>query len=412
MYKTLKLQTNISNKFFEIIYFIIGVSAMPTILHSSLRCHFFTFLFFSIFLYILELVRKNNNYKLLALLPFIMLFWCNIHGGCVSGLGLLFIYSIGEFLNKKPFKWYLITLFCSFIVMFINPYGFDYIKFIFMASLMKRPFVTEWISPFLHPNINFMLMFKLFYIFNFIFFSFSLKKLKTDYTKYILMLGCAYLSFKYVKNTPFFIITSIIFLYDTIFAQLININFFKKFEKLLFFITILVALIFSVNEYLKVKNYSYISLQPVKVVEFIKLNELKGNILAPFDMGSYIVYKLFPNNLIYMDGRYEEVYFDKSKELLDNFYNVQNDWWKILETNPDFIIVPTNALLNDYLAQNKNYKIIYQDDDNILYSKIELVKNMYKIPLNTENLKEDYIFKTQFKFTDDIVINGKKVIFN
>ena len=54
------------------------------------------------------------------------------------------------------------------------------------------------------------------------------------------------------------------------------------------------------------KNKNFEGIQPRFV---FRINNMNGNILAPFDMGSYITYKLFPNNLIYMDGRYEEVYF-------------------------------------------------------------------------------------------------------
>ena len=91
-------------------------------------------------------------------------------------------------------------------------------------------------------------------------------------------------------------------------------------------------LMYSLNIIANIKLQPNLSQQPYKMVEFIKINNMKGNILAPFDMGSYITYKLFPNNLIYMDGRYEEVYFKETKDLLDNFYNLTEDWDKILKT--------------------------------------------------------------------------------
>ncbi|HIS88255.1 TPA: hypothetical protein IAA87_02350 [Candidatus Avigastranaerophilus faecigallinarum] len=115
-------------------------------------------------------------------------------------------------------------------------------------------------------------------------------------------------------------------------------------------------------------------MQPVDVVNFIAKKGLKGNILAPFDMGSYIVYKLFPNNLIYMDGRYEEVYYKKTKDLLDSFYNVKENWDEILKQSykHDYIIVPSNALVNDYLSKRDDFKRIYSDPYNILYINTDL----------------------------------------
>ena len=59
---------------------------------------------------------------------------------------------------------------------------------------------------------------------------------------------------------------------------------------------------------------------PLKEVEFLKINNIKGNILVPFEMGSYVSYKLYPNNLIYMDGRYEEVYYpDTLEDLMEEY---------------------------------------------------------------------------------------------
>ena len=375
LYKTIRLYKKENNFTFNLLYFILIVLAMPTITQSWIRCHLFTFLFFSVSIYILERVRLSKNYKLLYILPVIMLFWVNIHGGCVSLLGLLFIYFIGEFFNKKEYKHFFYVLLLSFLVMFINPYGLDYVKFIFMATTMVRPFVTEWISPFSHSYKFFMIEFKVLYLVNFILLICSVKKFKFDYTKYILLIVCTYLSFKYVKNTPFFIMTSAVFLYDELFnfidilLKKIKIN--LNSNKLFIFISCIV-IIFSLCKLLLNIYYLFypnLSMQPVDVVNFIGKKELKGNILAPFDMGSYIVYKLFPNNLIYMDGRYEEVYYKQTKDLLDNFYNVKGNWDAILMQNykHDYIIVPTNALVNDYLVKRNDYKRIYSDPYNILY---------------------------------------------
>ena len=51
-----------------------------------------------------------------------------MHGGVVAGLGLLAMYTLGEALNKKPFKYYLITTIVCPLVLFINPYGVEFVK--------------------------------------------------------------------------------------------------------------------------------------------------------------------------------------------------------------------------------------------------------------------------------------------
>lgn len=415
IFKTIRLIFPKRNFLLEALIFMASVVSMPTILQSGLRCHFFTFFFFTLFIYICEFVRRNKNYKLLAILPFIIVFWVNIHGGCVSGLGLLLMYAIGEFLNKKPFKYFLYALTASTAVMFINPYGFDYVKFIFTASTMQRPFVTEWISPFAHPDLTFMLYFKIFFTLSAVIFLMNLKSIKKDYTKFIIVAMCLFVSFKYVKNTPFAIIAFSIFFYEEIanaaakisekVAKKIKITNVIQNKEFYFIVPICCLFIFGVlNQLLELNKFktlenSFLCTQPVKVTEFIKINNLQGKILSPFDMGSYLAYKLYPNILIYMDGRYEEVYFDETKELLDNFYNVQKDGYKILsgDSKPDFIVVPANALINDYLVTLDNYKLIYSDENEFLYSSAEKLKPKYLLPPNDT---EYYLHRAFERMTD------------
>ncbi len=393
IFKTLKI--NNSNYLFNIIYFpLMIVFAIPTIVESGLRCHFFTFLFFTIFIYILEHAKNSKKYKMLYFLPVLMLFWSNVHGGCVAGLGLLGMYAVGEFLNKNSFKHYLIVLMLAFFALFVNPYGIEYVKFIFMASIMERPFVTEWISPFAHPNIKFFLAYKIIYILNiiFVFAAFKMKYLK-DWTKIIILAVCAYLSFKYIKNTPFFIFASIIFLYP-----FLN-NLFKRYEnKKIACIINTMIILFSIWTISKYPMKPILTQQPVQIAEFMKINNLQGNIFSPFDIGSYLIYKLFPNNLVYMDGRYEEVYFDETKKLADDFFKAGQNWDNVLKIKPepDYIIIPSLALVDDYLAQNSEYTLIFSDSINNIYAKTSKLKEKYYLPVNDADYYNNQAFETNF----------------
>ncbi len=402
VFKTAKLGINKDVKPIDVFLFSFSIISLPTLLGSALRCHFLTFLFFTIFLYLLERVRKKGENKLLFILPPLMLIWANTHGGCVAGLGVLAIYSLGEALNKKPFKKYIFTLFACFLVMFINPYGIDYVKFIFMATTMPRPNITEWISPFLSQSILFT-WFKIFYVLFFVTLILKIKDYKNDFTKYILLFVCAYLSFKYIKNTPFFILVSIMFLYKDI---CIWVNSFiidkqkEEFWKTNILPYILMTLYFvgaSIIFFASKPDIYYLCEQPVQEIEFLKINNLKGRVLAPLDLGSYIAYKLFPNNLIYMDGRYEEVYFNKEKELLDKFYNAQDGWEKVLNEpyKPDYIIIPVDAVINDYIPDN--YKAVYKTQGYILYSVNDKLKDKYILPSADKNYYTKNAFKKGFE---------------
>jgi hypothetical protein len=125
----------------------------------------------------------------------------------------------------------------------------------------------------------------------------------------------------------FFVIVSVVFLYDDFYGLFnkilekiktkLNIN--KEIEKTItlakeifvyFFILILtLPMVLAEKKELEIVTTNY----PIYAVEFLKQNELKGNLYVNFDWGSYVSYKLYPNNLIVMDGRYEEVLFTEFK---------------------------------------------------------------------------------------------------
>lgn len=114
-------------------YFLAYHAAAQAGFSNTIRCQLFTYLFFAVWIFILERVRsKNEHYLLITLVP-MMLFWANIHGGCAAGFGILLIYAVGEALRRKPFKYYLFTFFACALVTLANPWGIGYVKFLVMA---------------------------------------------------------------------------------------------------------------------------------------------------------------------------------------------------------------------------------------------------------------------------------------
>ena len=421
-YKTVELRKPQSTVPYNILYFAIMFLVANKALGPTIRCLLFTCLFFALFIYILEKVRITNNYKYLIFLPIIMLFWSNIHGGCISGIGLLAIYCVGEFLNKKPIKNYFITLIACLLSLFINPYGFEYVKFLFYAATMDRNYISEWTSPFHSKYLYSYMRYKIYLIIMLLtqviyFIKTKITYSKLDKTKFLIIITMTYLSIMHIRHQSFFIFTVGTLLYDefyTIFDTIIkyikdklkineevskSILLLKEICVYFFIIILAFPPLLNKNKEIIITDTKY----PRFAIEFIQINNLKGNLFINFDWGSYAAYKLYPNNLIYMDGRYEEVYYNETKELLDNFYNLQNNWDEILdkEYNHDYIIVPKDALLNDYLSKRKDYKIIYSDNDNFLYIKSNL---KYKINNKMdESIIYDLLepFKTSVKYTNN-----------
>lgn len=386
--KIIKLRTDKCP--YNILFYFFALMAVMQNLNAPIRCHMFSFLLFTVFIYIFEKVRRGSN-KLLYIVPLIVLLWNNIHGGVTAGLGLMAMYAFGEFLNKKPFKKYLITLAVSCLILFINPWGFDYIKFLLMANTMKRPYIIEWWGLFSKYYLFKHLIFKAFMLVVCVFEFLQLRRenwQKIDKVKYIVLLTTLYLAISHVKLLPFFAIASLCFVYE----DLPQIK-----DKIISCVLIFISLFT-----LSIKDFSVplgINTYPVKEVEFIKQNNLKGNILVNFGLGSYVSYKLYPNNLIFMDGRYEEVYYDYMIPLLKEFFLAYPNWHQVLDHfPPDVMIIENYYPIYNKLKEEKEWEAVYEGKVFGVFLPSGKTKREFKQPTDDLNYYKNTLFDTDIKF--------------
>lgn len=404
--KIVKLRTNICP--YNILFYFFALMGVMGNLNNPIRCHLFSFLFFTIFIYILEKVRQGNN-KLLYLIPIITIFWNNIHGGVVAGMGLLIMYAAGEFLNKKDYKKYLLTFFISGLVMFINPWGYDYIKFLLMANTMKRPDVMEWWGIFSKFHLFKHMPFKFFMAFVCLFEAVNVVKFlklnslktiyqKADKVKIIVLLVTLYLAISHLKLIPFFSIAAVAYTYEDFYKLVENLTLPRWKNKLVYGLLLFLSLFTFVTKdfSLPVMAETY----PIKEVEFIKKNNIKGNILVNFGLGSYVSYKLYPNNLIFMDGRYEEVYYDYMVPLLKKFYLLNPGWDEILNRfPPDCMILENYYPVYNKLKNSDDWKLVYESKVFGVFVPAKTAKENYIQPSNDIKYYKNTLFDTGIKFS-------------
>lgn len=354
--KTIKLRLG-QNYSHHILLFLPTLFVYNECICLPVRCQMFSFLFVALTLYLLERARIGKD-RTLWIIPFLIIIWNNLHGGVVSGLGIIFLYAIGEFLCRRPFKKYLFVLAVSLPLLIINPYGMKYLEFLFMANTMTRQDIIEWWGV-LHPfHINkcnhlFIWMGVLAVVeFGLLIKDLFTKKAKKffvelDYTKWILVAITFYLGFIHIKLIPIFMIVATSFCYQNVYKFIPKSDLSKIWSMLFVYILIAGVWMFAPTT-AKASWYMF----PLKEVEFIKINNLKGNLIASYGHGSYITYKLFPHNKVYMDGRYEEVYDEEILMHLKIFYDMGYRWENILlRYPPDVILLPKEAPVYKHLSK-------------------------------------------------------------
>lgn len=361
------------------------------------RCQLFSFVFFSIFLYILEATRVKKATKLIWLLPFITIIWNNLHGGVVSGLGLIGMYFVGAIIEKKQWKNYLIVLLVSTGILVINPYGIKYLEFLFSATTKTRTYITEW-SPFYAarhilyyaPSV----LYGLFGILASI--KSAVDKRKIDFTKFIIIITTLYLGAAHVKLLSLAIISIAALCYNDVIYLFRKIKkIFSKIEKSMYLAIFILAL--SIPLFSPFVARCSFSIFPLYEIEFLKINNIKGNIVTPFELGSYATYKLYPDNLVYMDGRYEEVYDDSILQTLKDFETLAPNWQDIYTKYHTDIIMPyKGSPIYNVLNNGNDWTLIFDGRLCGVFVKKDNVNVSYFEP----EYKINYYRKTMFRHGD------------
>ena len=364
---------------------------------STVRCHMFSFMFFAMFIYFLEKTRKYPNSNIMWFIPLITVIWNNLHGGIVSGLGIIGLYILGDFIMRKPVKKYILVLAASIPLLIINPYGIKYVTFLVSANMKSRPHITEWMNLFVERHVRYYMpvFFGVIGGFTAAFINFIQSK-NRDITKIIMLVVTLYLSIMHVKLLSL----SLIVVFALCGNDIISL-FRKKALRILetaAYICVIAAIFYiPVLKPFEARLIDY--KLPFYETEFIKMNNLKGNLFTMFGYGSYVSYKLFPDNLIFMDGRYEEVYNDKEFDVLINFERKAGTWDEMFTKYPtEIIMVSASVPAYYFMKNNQAWSEVYKGPLCGVFVKKENKKNVYLYPTRDINYYKNNHFDSDGKF--------------
>jgi hypothetical protein len=426
--KIIKLQNPKPDRHLNIIFYFFVILAGFFGLCHTVRCQLFTFIFFTLWIYVLERVRRGEN-RLLWIIPATMLIWANFHGGFVSGFGLLVMYGVGEFLNKKPWKKYFLIGIPAGLITLINPWGFKYIQYILYATTMNRGGIREWLHTNLFSSWKDWYAFKIILAIGLISTAYYFIKNRPkfrdiDKVKFIILGTTLYLGLSHIKLQSFFVISTACFLYHDFYNILEDTSrviiskiqgYSEKILKIIGLVkeTFVYLFIILAGGLLMINNPIITSTPmnkyPIGSVEFIKQNKLKGNLLSEFHWGSYIAWKLYPECFIAIDGRYEELYPDSTFFEVGAFINGINfpklnlSWDTILKKYHTDIIISSKD--NDdtkkgfeTVKSSKDWELVYEDKISGVFLRTDRFKRKYRMPdLNPKKIQEEK-FLTNINF--------------
>jgi hypothetical protein len=118
-------------------------------------------------------------------------------------------------------------------------------------------------------------------------------------------------------------------------------------------------------------------LLPINATEFVLNAGISGRMFNTYSFGGYLIYRLFPKQLVFIDGR-ADMYGDDFFNEYRNIINVGPSWKKDFEKyRIDYVITGKNEPLSQLLQSHEEFRLVYDDKYNAV-----LVRNQpsfYKI---------------------------------
>lgn len=350
----------------------------------SPRPQLFSYLFFAIYLYALLDFKYFGKVRLLPLLPLLMLIWVNAHSGYMVGIVLVALFAACEWLAYwfrqrhgtaagRPglvrLSWILLL---TFLVSAINPEGILHWLYPFRILQMDvvGNFIFEWQSPNFHAPV-----FKGYLALVLGFFAVNVyRERKPDLTEITLPLFFIAASLISLRHIPLAVLTMAPFVAQT-FGDSANLGrLYKRWAghgqqlgdmefKLNWLIVAAVAFGMAVYApaYHAGERDRINTLVPLKATDFILAAGINGRMFNTYHYGGYLVHRLYPSQLAFIDGR--------SDMFGDNFFN---EYGKIYRGEPkweegfekfkiDYVVCERNAPIRQLLLLRGDFRLVYDD---------------------------------------------------
>ena len=333
----------------------------------NIRPQLFTYLFFATFLFLFYRYEGGNKNSLyLAACLFVP--WVNLHGGFVAGnaaLGLFtFWTAVHEWWNgratRSVISYILVPFIPSLLFLLLNPYGLDLLSFLARDLLPDRP-ITEWeMIPLL--DLSF-IEFKLALVAVFVLGLWSGSWRRWDF---VLVFLAALFSVRYQRHMPLFAIAAAPFLAQGV--EKVNHWIEGRAREWVLALGIVAVALWQLHWmggiHLQHRFQLVMSREeyPIQAVDFLRRNGVRGNLAVPFDWGEYLIWKLYPEVRVSVDGRYTTAY---PMEVIQDSWEWMRGgkgWKRLLERYPTEI-----ALTNRYhpvtalLRKDPEWVYIYSD---------------------------------------------------
>lgn len=108
------------------------------------------------------------------------------------------------------------------------------------------------------------------------------------------------------------------------------------------------------------------NLLPVQATRFVREHRLQGNLLNTYEWGGYLIWELWPEYRVYIDGRADMYGPDLLKEF-EKVYKLKPQWREVLRQRQiEWLVLRAKSPLAVVLAGEGEYAAVYEDDTAVV----------------------------------------------
>lgn len=350
---------------------------------ATVRAQMFSYLFAALLLRGFDRDRQGDRRWLIGVAVLFPL-WANLHGGCLVGAALFATHWFEQLIRRQP-HWHLFAMGLALIPLAaINPWGFHYHHYLIHAIGMPRPAIAEW-SPLWYAENRA----------QFVNFVISLLPIililkSTDWRRIpglLIVFATGLAAAKSNRFLPFYAVAYASYL-PAAFSRIPLGRELRrawwKYQPALCAGLGLVAVVLTLSSFpaepwrLRVascpmphqgKHLIY----PVGAVDYLQNLGFRGNVMVPYDWGSYVMWKLGPAVKISFDSRYEVAYETSRMDEDDRFYDALEGWQDILDKYPtEIVLVRSDLKIVSALAACEGWGRFYSDPQFVMFQRNEL----------------------------------------
>lgn len=354
----------------------------------GVRPQMLTLLLASILLLIME--HADERPSLLWWIPALILLWANVHAGYALGLALIGLFFVGGILDtvfdrsvdrSRPLLQLGFVLLVSIALVPINPYGTKLYVYPFQTlhSRTMQVYIGEWFSPNFHDTKYLPMLFMA--LATLIVPVLSPRRLRAR--ELLLLLATMFLALRSVRHIPIYVLVAVPLLSAMLSACLESsraagllqpsglppktaksaINA-AVLAALLLFCGIRLLYVISHQSANEAKAF------PSAAVAFLAKEHPRAPIMNHYNWGGYLIWKLYPQNEVYIDGR-ADVYGDAFMDEFAYAYYLKTRSWPnaLTKWNIETVVLPPDAPLITALSNSGGWRTLFRDEQAVILTK-------------------------------------------